>query len=110
VDLIFGDLALFPWTSGSNLLDNWRFRSGIYNNQLINITMEKSKVNETFSDVSSRDDYIIQYKTIAENRGKKKIIKGGEEFAYDIILCGYFMSPFENRALVIIGVARPDYE
>ena len=82
------------------------------NNQLINITLEKSKVNKTFiGDESWRNNaYTFQYQAIAESGGKRKTITSGEEFAYDILLCGYFMSPFENRALVIIEVVRPDFE
>jgi hypothetical protein len=82
-----------------------------FSNQSVNITIEKSKVNKTFDDEQSwRNDYTLQYKTIAENRGKSKTIKSGEELAYDVFLCGYFMSPFEDRALVIIAVVEPDYE
>jgi hypothetical protein len=81
-----------------------------FNTQLINITIEKNRINKIFEDEPWRNDNTLQYKIFAENRGRRKILKTGEEFSYDLFVCGYFMSPFENRALVIIGIVYPDWE
>jgi hypothetical protein len=75
-----------------------------YNNQEVKIIVEETEFEE--------DDYmhdpgsISGYKIIAENNGKQKIIKEDAELhTLNIVFeCGYFISPFENRALIIIGV------
>jgi hypothetical protein len=76
-----------------------------HNTQTVNITIEK--INR-----SNSDEYdlvywgrIGSYKIIAENQGRRKTIheKTFSRAAVDVFVCGYFISPFENRALVVVG-------
>jgi hypothetical protein len=54
VDLTFGDLDLFSWTSGSVLLDRWIFLAGIYIVRLVNTDMRKG--NDTH-ELKSKGSY-----------------------------------------------------
>jgi hypothetical protein len=53
------------------------------------------------------------YKIIAENHGRRKTIcekNFTTIYADDVFLCGYFLSPFENRALIVTGVFAHSFE
>jgi hypothetical protein len=93
-----------------------------HNNQTVNIILEK---NETSLSHSEMDNLLIiggkfeGYKIIAENQGKQKIILEKDFnihksnytiYADDIFVCGYFISPFENRALIVIGEFAHSWE
>lgn len=75
-----------------------------HNTQTVNITVEKTNSDDEF-DLMYREGIIKSYKIMAENQGRKKIIHE-ETFcipAVDVFVCGFFISPFENRALVVVG-------
>jgi hypothetical protein len=86
-----------------------------HDNQTVNIILEK---NETPLSSLEREDLLIiggnydGYKVIATHQGKKKIIKEKSLTVYadDVFLCGYFLSPFENRALIVIGEFAHSWE
>lgn len=77
-----------------------------FNKQTVNIIIESNKKSDVREEWES-DFYgdIGNYKTIAENQGIKKIIheKTFSTAAVDVVVCGYFISPFEDRALIVIG-------
>ncbi|MDR0321665.1 MAG: hypothetical protein LBI28_09195 [Treponema sp.] len=85
------------------------------NNQTVNIILQK---NESPLTALERDDLMIygkydSYTVIAENQGNRKTIQEKNFTAVypDILfLCGYFMSPFENRALIVTGVFAHRWE
>jgi hypothetical protein len=79
-----------------------------YNNQTVNIIVEKKETSLSHSELEDLLQYggkIESYRIIAENRGKQKLIheRAFNIYANDIFICGYFISPFENRALIVIG-------
>jgi hypothetical protein len=86
-----------------------------YNNQTVNIILEK---HETSLSSLERENLLIiggnydGYKVIAENQGRQKIIheKNFTVYADDVFICGYFISPFENRALIVVGEFAHSWE
>ena len=72
-----------------------------YNGQKYTIT-----VNST----SSRDTYPKNYSVIAEKGGKKKTIFSGQSWGYLPDFVGYSVSPFGERALIIIYASEPSGE
>jgi hypothetical protein len=80
----------------------------VYNNQSILINVEQRRNNiEGWGD----DIHNIRYNVIASKLGKKKQITNGEvNLAGNVFPCGYFLSPFEDRALVVIGYTRFVFE
>lgn len=79
----------------------------IHNNQTVNITVDKKEKSDDDweEDMSSIFGNIGSYKIIAENQIGKKIIheKSFRLAAVNVVVCGYFISPFEDRALIVIG-------
>ena len=73
-----------------------------HNNQVVNITVETG--NKT-GDWHEGYGNIGSYKIIAKKDGRRKIIheKTLDRPVMDIITCGYFINPFDNRALIVIG-------
>jgi hypothetical protein len=77
-----------------------------HNNQTVNIVLEK---NTTPPDLSVIREFgggsIANYRIIAESQGKRKIIheKSFTMYADDVNVYGYFIDPFDNRALIVIG-------
>jgi len=68
--------------------------------------------NKTYTcnvSIFDEDEYtgINEYTVTVEVDGKKKIIKhkkfNGDELICGVYLCGYFISPFKNRALIVIA-------
>ena len=67
--------------------------------------------NRTFNiieDIIRKDDggldLVDRYRIIAEAQGQAKIVQAAEvSSTYDIFSLGYFISPFENRALLVMG-------
>lgn len=56
-------------------------------------------------------DRIKEYRVNVSFNGKNKIIKNTTDVeAVSVYTCGYFLSPFENRAVVIIGEERWGFE
>jgi hypothetical protein len=87
-----------------------------HDNQTVNIILEK---NESPLSSFERENMAIfgkyeSYKIIATHQGKQKIIKEksftGTIYADDVFICGYFLSPFENRALIVIGEFAHSWE
>ena len=79
-----------------------------HNNQTVNIILEKKITSLGFNQLEDLGQYggtVEGYTVIAENQGKRKVItdKNLQMYANDVFLCGYFISPFENRALIVIG-------
>jgi hypothetical protein len=75
----------------------------MHNNKVYNVIEEKNKRNDS-------DDYgydtIESYRIVIETGGRSKVINEGtfpEPTVFDIFSLGYFISPFENRALMVIG-------
>ena len=86
-----------------------------HNNQTVNIIVETSeKSADDFDDEWGLELWgkIGGYKIIANNQGKTKIIHENTfEYAImDVVVCGYFISPFEDRALVVIGECVRTFE
>jgi hypothetical protein len=86
-----------------------------HDNQTVNIILEKNKT--PLSSLERENLLIIggdydSYKIIATYQGKQKIIKEKSLAVYadDVFICGYFMSPFENRALIVIGEFAHSWE
>jgi hypothetical protein len=75
----------------------------MHNNRIYNVIEEQNKRDDS-------DDYgydtIESYKIVVETQGKSKVINE-DTFSYptvfDIFSLGYFISPFEDRALIVIG-------
>ena len=67
--------------------------------------------NKTFNiieDVLRKDvdglDVVDRYQIVVETEGEIKIIQTAQEgYTYNIFSLGYFISPFENRALLVMG-------
>jgi hypothetical protein len=77
----------------------------VNNNQNILINVEQRKFNNDYN------SFNIRYNIITSKLDKKKQIASGEKnYAFDIFACGYFLSPFEDRALVVIGVQEQGFE
>jgi hypothetical protein len=77
-----------------------------HNNYVFNIIIDIIDEEETryFDDIES-------YRVIVETRGKKKIVKQKNDvWAFDVLPCGYFISPYENRALIVIAERVPGFE
>ena len=78
-----------------------------HDNQTVNITIEKKEKSDDGwdEDMTLLFGNIGSYKITAEDRKKEKTIY--EKFfrmaAVDVVICGYFISPFENIALIAIG-------
>jgi hypothetical protein len=73
------------------------------NNKVYNVIVEQNKRND--SDEYGYDT-IESYKIVVETGGKSKLINEGtfsEPTIFDVFSLGYFISPFENRALIVIG-------
>jgi hypothetical protein len=87
-----------------------------HDNQTVNIILEKNETPLSFVEMENLG--IIggryeSYKIIATHQGKQKIIKEKSFtsiYADDVFICGYFMSPFENRALIVIGEFAHSWE
>jgi hypothetical protein len=83
-----------------------------HNAQTVNITVEKTNRQGMDKDDLIYFGRIGSYKILAENRRKQKTIyeKTFCMAAVDIFVCGYFVSPFENRALVVVGELKRVFE
>jgi hypothetical protein len=75
----------------------------MHNNKTYNVIEEQNKRDDS-------DDYgyntIESYKITVETQGKSKVINEdtfSEPAVFDIFPLGYFISPLENRALIVIG-------
>jgi hypothetical protein len=74
-----------------------------HNNRIYNVIEEQNKRDDS-------DDYgydtIESYKIVVDTQGKSKVINE-DTFSgptvFDVFSLGYFISPFENRALIVIG-------
>ena len=52
--------------------------------------------------------FIDNYKIMVETQGKRKIIHSAQgNTSFNVFPYGYFISPFENRALLVYGSQRP---
>jgi len=73
-----------------------------HNNQVVNITVETGRRTDDWHEVYGD---IGSYRIIAEKDGRRKTIheKTLDRPVMDIITCGYFINPFDNRALIVIG-------
>jgi len=81
-----------------------------HNNQVVNITVETGRRTDDWHEVYGN---ISSYKIIAEiaaefpaqNNGRQKTIyeKTLDRSVMDIVSCGYFINPFDNSALIVIG-------
>jgi hypothetical protein len=84
-----------------------------HNDQTVNIIVEK---NITPPDLSQRAEYgggsIANYRIAAESQGRRKIIheKSFAAYAYDVNVYGYFIDPFNDRALIVIGEYADGWE
>lgn len=87
-----------------------------HNNQSVDIILEK---NASTLDWQEREELFIvagyydNYKIIAENSGRRKTVhekKFTTVYADDVFVCGYFLSPFEDRALIVIGEFAHSFE
>jgi hypothetical protein len=68
-----------------------------YNGKTINIWVDYSPKELIFSNT------IESYTIFAETGGKIKILKANTKaLAYEVYPCGYFMSPYEKRALIVL--------
>jgi hypothetical protein len=78
-----------------------------HNNQIFNVIIEiVEEENE-----SNWLDEIDRYTVSVETRGKKKIVQEKDDvWAFDVLPCGYFISPYENRALIVTGERIPAFE
>jgi hypothetical protein len=79
-----------------------------HNNQIINIIVGKKETSLSLVELEDLLQYggrIESYRVIAENQGKQKFIheRVFDIYANDVFVCGYFISPFEDRALIVIG-------
>lgn len=79
----------------------------MHNNQTVDIILEKKESSLSDFELDSDNQFgnIEGFKVIAKNQGRQKTICeiSLQRYAYDVFLCGYFLSPFENRALVVVG-------
>ena len=73
-----------------------------HNNQTVNIIVETGEITGDWHEVFGN---IGSYRIIAERGGRRKTIheKTLNRPVKDVIACGYFLSPFENRALIVVG-------
>ena len=73
-----------------------------HNNQVVNIIAETGRKTGEWHEVYGN---IGSYKIIAERDGRRKTIheKTLDRPVMDIVSCGYFINPFDNRALIIVG-------
>ena len=79
-----------------------------HNNQTVNIILEKNETSLSHNELEDLGQYggrIDSYRIIAENGGRRKTVceKDFLIYANDVFVCGYFLSPFEDRALIVIG-------
>jgi len=83
-----------------------------FNNKIYSIKVEKITNDEIFMKYDDTEyKIVLNYSIIVETDGKEKIVLS-KNFEYsdhieEIYVCGYFISPFENRVLII--VAEKDY-
>lgn len=79
----------------------------IYNNEFYKcniIIKEKNQKNEFW-------DKIASYKIIIMNKNHKKIITYSDNVsALNIYICGYFLSPFESRVLIVYAIQEQGFE
>ncbi|NLA25288.1 MAG: hypothetical protein GX879_10015 [Bacteroidales bacterium] len=77
-----------------------------HNTHTVNVKIEKEEKIGVWeeSDIEIYGN-IGSYKLIAKNKNGQKTIHQNTfmQAANDVIVCGYFNSPFEDRALIIIG-------
>jgi len=80
-----------------------------HNNQVVNITVETGNKTGDWHEVYGN---IGSYRIIAENNGRRKIIheKTLERSVMDIVICGYFINPFDNSALIVAGEYERAFE
>jgi hypothetical protein len=73
-----------------------------HNNQIVNITVETGNMTGDWHEVYGN---IGSYKIIAQRDGRRKTVheKTLDRPVMDIVSCGYFINPFDNRALIVIG-------
>jgi hypothetical protein len=56
-------------------------------------------------------DKIDRYTVSIETQGKWKTLKEKNDvWAFHVLLCGYFISPYEDRALIVTGERVPAFE
>jgi hypothetical protein len=78
----------------------------VRNNQQYNISIKDIDKNIERRDNRAFSSTVKNYQVIVETQGKNKIIHtGNNRNSKDVFVCGYFKSPFEDRALIIIGEA-----
>jgi thiol-disulfide isomerase/thioredoxin len=76
-----------------------------HNNQILNLIIEDIAKKKN---LQRWGDEISSYKVIVETQGKKKVIQSKNHVrAFYVFPCGYFISPYENRALIVIGEMVP---
>ncbi|MCL2765147.1 MAG: hypothetical protein FWD40_07725 [Treponema sp.] len=86
----------------------------IHNNIVYNVIEEINKKEDSHYGYEE----IESYRIIVETQGKRKVINedgfSETEFIqntiFNVFSLGYFISPFENRALIVIGRHIPHYE
>ncbi|MDR0503861.1 MAG: hypothetical protein LBH16_11135 [Treponema sp.] len=88
-----------------------------HNNQVVNITVETGRKTGDWHEVYGN---IGSYKIIAEiatefpaqRDGRRKTIheKTLDRPVMDIVTCGYFINPFDNRALIVAGEYERAFE
>jgi hypothetical protein len=72
-----------------------------HNNRTFNVAIEIIEEEENELRLLDRiDSYIVS----VETQGKKKTVKEKNDvWAFHVLLCGYFISPYEDRVLIVTG-------
>jgi uncharacterized protein (TIGR02145 family) len=73
----------------------------VHNNKVYNVVLEIAKVER-----EDGPEVVDNYRILADMDGKRKVVykaKDEEYDTYNIFLLGYFISPFENKALLVMG-------
>jgi hypothetical protein len=72
-----------------------------HNNQTFKVVIEIVEEEETELRLLDRID---SYTVSLENRGKRKTVEEKNDvWAFHVVPCGYFLSPYEDRALLVTG-------
>jgi hypothetical protein len=80
-----------------------KYKENIYNIN-IDVVSEENTENDWYDSIKS-------FQIVVETQGRSKIINSTNDIvATGIFPCGYFISPFENRALIIIGKSVRAFE
>jgi hypothetical protein len=79
-----------------------------HNNQTFNAAIEIIEEEETELRLL---DKIDRYTVRVETQGKRKTVKEKTDvWAFDVLLCGYFVSPYEDKVLIVTGERVPAFE